>query len=84
MARNANSIKISLFGFLRSKAHSPQSTPVNILRAFQRIEEKRAPYYNRKHFYTMQLHAILPNRYQVAAKLGWGTSSTVWLVNLPQ
>ena len=27
----------------------------------------------------MRLYEVLNNRYQVSAKLGWGTSSTVWL-----
>ncbi|KAL3495915.1 kinase-like domain-containing protein [Aspergillus germanicus] len=35
--------------------------------------------YLRKHFYPVHLYEILNNRYQVAAKIGWGTSSTVWL-----
>lgn len=30
----------------------------------------------------MQLHVIPVNRYQIAAKLGWGASSTVWLAKV--
>lgn len=40
------------------------------------IEE---PHYSPKHFYPMRLYEVLNDRYQVSAKLGWGTSSTVWL-----
>ena len=46
---------------------------------YQPIEEERTPYYHRKHFYPTRLGEILNGRYQVATKLGYGTSSTVWL-----
>ncbi|KAL3469924.1 kinase-like protein [Aspergillus californicus] len=46
---------------------------------FVRIEEERAPCYLPRHYYPVRLHQTLNNRYQIAAKLGWGTSSTVWL-----
>ncbi|GCB23474.1 serine/threonine-protein kinase SRPK [Aspergillus awamori] len=31
------------------------------------------------HYYPVRLYEILNDRYQITAKLGWGTSSTVWL-----
>ncbi|KAI3092197.1 hypothetical protein CBS147333_10251 [Penicillium roqueforti] len=70
---------MSLLGLLRSTPSQSQYTPAKLLRASQCVEEERAPHYNPQHFYPMQLHAILADRYQVAVKLGWGTSSTVWL-----
>jgi len=72
-------LKMSPFGFLRSNPYKSHSTPASFIQASQCVEEERAPHYNPKHFYPMQLHVILANRYQVAAKIGWGTSSTVWL-----
>lgn len=70
---------MSLFRVLQSSPYKASSTPSRFLRASQCVEEERAPHYNPKYFYPMHLHAILANRYQVAAKLGWGISSTVWL-----
>ncbi|KAJ5545174.1 kinase domain protein [Penicillium sp. DV-2018c] len=72
-------LKLYPFGFLRSKPYKSHSIPTSLISASESVEEERAPHYNPKHFYPMQLHAILANRYQVATKLGWGTSSTVWL-----
>lgn len=43
------------------------------------VEEECVPRYNPRHFYPVRLYEILHDRYQVVAKLGWGTSSTVWL-----
>jgi hypothetical protein len=43
------------------------------------VEEEKTPYYNPKRFYPTRLGEILNGRYQVATKLGYGTSSTVWL-----
>ncbi|KAJ9318186.1 hypothetical protein DTO271D3_1443 [Paecilomyces variotii] len=43
------------------------------------IEEEHTPHYKPQHFYPVRLHEILNDRYQIAAKIGWGTSSTVWL-----
>ena len=43
------------------------------------IEEECDPYYNPNHFYAMRLYEVLNDRYQVTAKLVWGTNSTVWL-----
>ncbi|OCL03204.1 CMGC protein kinase [Glonium stellatum] len=43
------------------------------------IEEERIPGYNPKNFYPVNPGDILNNRYRIVAKLGWGTTSTVWL-----
>ncbi|OAA68199.1 protein kinase [Niveomyces insectorum RCEF 264] len=43
------------------------------------IEEERMPGYNAERFYPVQLGEVLGARYQVIAKLGFGTASTVWL-----
>lgn len=72
-------VKLSPLGFLRSSPLKFHSNPASFIRASQCVEEERAPHYNHRHFYPIQLHAILANRYQVILKLGWGTSSTVWL-----
>lgn len=45
----------------------------------QKLEEEGLPFYNRDDYYPMRIGAVLKDRYQVVAKLGYGTSSTVWL-----
>ncbi|KAF2231616.1 kinase-like protein [Viridothelium virens] len=55
------------------------TTSATLLTSDKAIEEEMAPCYQPKLFYPVQIYEILNNRYQVAAKLGWGTSSTVWL-----
>lgn len=43
------------------------------------VEEEQTPYYDPKRFYPARLGGVLNARYQLATKLGYGTSSTVWL-----
>jgi hypothetical protein len=45
------------------------------------VDEERVPGYNAKYFYPANPGDILENRYQPGVKLGWGSSSTVWLVH---
>ena len=55
------------------------SRPPTILPANIRIEEELIPDYNPKTFYPVNPGDILDDRYRVVAKVGWGTTSTVWL-----
>lgn len=68
-----------LFRCLRSKPCLPITNSVMALPTAHPIEEERTPCYNPKHFYPVRLGEIFNDRYQVAVKLGFGTSSTVWL-----
>ncbi|KAM3471964.1 hypothetical protein MY8738_009074 [Beauveria namnaoensis] len=43
------------------------------------IEEEKTPYYDTSRFYPVCLGQVLHGRYQIATKLGYGSSSTVWL-----
>lgn len=79
MAATPKSWKMSVLRILHSKPYKAPVVPVSALGASQCVEEERAPHYDPKHFYPMQLHMVLADRYQVAAKLGWGVGSTVWL-----
>ncbi|KND88080.1 Serine/threonine-protein kinase SRPK [Tolypocladium ophioglossoides CBS 100239] len=45
----------------------------------QRVEEERLSFYMREEYYPILIGEVLQDRYQVVAKLGYGTSSTVWL-----
>ncbi|QPH09432.1 hypothetical protein C2857_000202 [Epichloe festucae Fl1] len=44
-----------------------------------KIEEETVPDYRAERFYPVRLGEIFKCRYQVVAKLGFGTASTVWL-----
>lgn len=44
-----------------------------------KIEEETIPNYKPESFYPVRLGEVFISRYQVVAKLGFGTSSTVWL-----
>ncbi|KAH9216811.1 kinase-like protein [Leptodontidium sp. 2 PMI_412] len=56
-----------------------QSTGFEVINPSQLVEEERLPFYNRNHYYPMRIGEVLKDRYQVLTKVGYGTSSTVWL-----
>ena len=43
------------------------------------IEEERVPGYDPKRFLSVNPGDLLNNRYKIVVKVGWGTTSTVWL-----
>ena len=43
------------------------------------VEEEKTPDYHPSRFYPTSPGEVLNNRYQIATKLGYGSSSTVWL-----
>ncbi|UNI16933.1 hypothetical protein JDV02_003315 [Purpureocillium takamizusanense] len=45
----------------------------------QKVEEERLPFYKQDDYYPMRMGEVIKDRYQVVAKLGYGTGSTVWL-----
>ncbi|OAR01715.1 hypothetical protein LLEC1_03256 [Akanthomyces lecanii] len=45
----------------------------------QRLEEEKLPFYVRDEYYPMRIGDVVHAHYQVVAKLGYGTSATVWL-----
>ncbi|RSM09526.1 hypothetical protein CEP52_004052 [Fusarium oligoseptatum] len=45
----------------------------------QRVEEERLPDYIASRYYPVRIGGILRDRYQIVGKLGFGTTSTVWL-----
>ncbi|KAJ4387393.1 hypothetical protein N0V93_007984 [Gnomoniopsis smithogilvyi] len=45
----------------------------------QKIEEETIPDYVASRYYPVRLGEILQDRYQIVGKLGYGTTSTVWL-----
>ncbi|KAL4804385.1 kinase-like domain-containing protein [Aspergillus unguis] len=57
----------------------PPQLPAKLLPTAKLVEEEHTPFYKPQHFYPVRLYETLNSRYQIAAKIGWGTSSTVWL-----
>lgn len=55
------------------------STGFDLIDRSEKIEEERLPFYNRDDYYPMRIGEVVNKHYQVVAKLGYGTSSTVWL-----
>jgi hypothetical protein len=43
------------------------------------VDEENVPRYNPEAFYPANPGDVLNGRFKLLAKLGWGTSSTVWL-----
>ncbi|KGQ04837.1 Serine/threonine-protein kinase SRPK [Beauveria bassiana D1-5] len=55
------------------------TTGFEVVDPAQKIEEERLPLYVRDEYYPMRIGEVVHEHYQVVAKLGYGTSSTVWL-----
>ncbi|KAJ5927546.1 hypothetical protein N7516_009319 [Penicillium verrucosum] len=70
---------MSLRRVIQSVPCKPSHLPAKLLPTADLVEEEHTAHYKPQHFYPVRLYEILNNRYQVAAKIGWGTSSTVWL-----
>lgn len=74
----------SLFRFFPRLGHSwnPLTfSSSNFIRipAAQKIEEETIPAYVASRYYPVRLGEVFQHRYQIVGKLGYGTSSTVWL-----
>ncbi|KAG8413793.1 hypothetical protein J3458_012286 [Metarhizium acridum] len=54
----------------------PQTLPMEVP-----VDEENVPRYDPEAFYPANPGDVLNGRFELLAKLGWGTSSTVWLAN---
>lgn len=52
---------------------------VPLLAPHQNIEEETIPDYLADRYYPVRIGDVIHDRYQVVGKLGYGTTSTVWL-----
>lgn len=62
--------------------HPPREFPSNgfeVIDPSQKVEEERLPFYKCEDYYPMRMGEVVNDRYQVVAKLGYGTGSTAWL-----
>ncbi|KAJ5212603.1 uncharacterized protein N7498_004249 [Penicillium cinerascens] len=66
---------------LSSVRRQPFSIPPRepILPQNEIVDEEVCPGYDSKKFYPANPGEVLANRYQILVKVGWGTTSTVWL-----
>ncbi|KAL1587940.1 hypothetical protein WHR41_03408 [Cladosporium halotolerans] len=67
---------------VRSLAIQPRVFPTNgfpVLPIESKFEEERLQGYKAEDYYPVHLGEVFNSRYQVVAKLGFGTASTVWL-----
>ena len=70
------------FAFTRTVAVSARAFPnegFEVLPVGHEVEEETVPEYKAERFYPARLGEVFASRYQVVAKLGFGTTSTVWL-----
>jgi hypothetical protein len=61
-----------------SRLTAIMNTTSHLLPSNTLLEEEENPDYDPKHFYPARVGETL-RKYQIVSKLGWGTSSTVWL-----
>jgi hypothetical protein len=62
--------------------HPPRDFPTSgfqVIDPSDQVEEERLPFYKRNDYYPMHMGEVIGGHYQVVAKLGYGTTSTVWL-----
>ncbi|KAK3373522.1 kinase-like protein [Lasiosphaeria ovina] len=73
-----------------SSSSSPSQRPPLLPRKFPssgfeiidpsiKVEEENLPFYDPKIFYPARIGQVIHDRYQVVAKLGYGTTATTWL-----
>jgi len=55
------------------------SSGFETIAASAKVEEETLPFDDPKMFYPVRVGDVFRSRYQVVAKLGYGTSSTTWL-----
>jgi len=74
------SFDLTSCGFRRRQAAASQShaTPKHLPLDVP-VDEEMIPGYDPKYFYHPNPGDVLDRRYDLKAKIGWGTSSTVWL-----
>ncbi|GKZ40109.1 hypothetical protein AbraIFM66950_002391, partial [Aspergillus brasiliensis] len=64
-----------------SQSAPPRQSPLGYVKVdpLQIIEEEQLPLYKPENYYPVHIGEVFLSRYQVVSKLGYGTSSTVWL-----
>ncbi|KAL2010521.1 hypothetical protein VTN00DRAFT_6328 [Thermoascus crustaceus] len=60
------------------KPSTSKSMPLEYPKEYP-LEEEHTPHYNPRQYYPVEIGQVLGKRYEIILKLGYGTSSTVWL-----
>jgi len=68
----------SILGGVKSSASQPVPVP-ETLPLDVPVDEENTPGYQSEAFYPAHPGDVLNGRFELIVKLGWGTSSTVWL-----
>ncbi|KAI6779942.1 Serine/threonine-protein kinase SRPK [Emericellopsis cladophorae] len=66
----------------RAPLHPPRQFPTHrgpLLPVQQLLEEETLPRYSAEHYYPARIGEVLGSQYQIVSKLGFGSTSTVWL-----
>ncbi|KAK0386181.1 hypothetical protein NLU13_6018 [Sarocladium strictum] len=71
-------LSVRFLSMLRKPRPFPQDG-LEVIDASKKVEEESLPGYNPEAYYPMRIGDVIKNRYQVVSKLGFGTTSTVWL-----
>lgn len=70
----------SIFGGRGRQPFGSQSSPLpESLPLGAPVDEENVPGYRPEYFYPANPGDMLAGRYELEAKIGWGSSSTVWL-----
>ncbi|PWY87843.1 kinase domain protein [Aspergillus sclerotioniger CBS 115572] len=72
--RRAPAILARVFSSISNQGSAPRTMSSPFIR-----EENQSPYYDPERYYPARVGETIGNRYRIISKLGWGTSSTVWL-----
>lgn len=64
---------------ISAQARAYPSASIETIPPSMKIEEELLPGYKAEQYYPVRLGEVFQSRYQVVAKLGYGTGSTVWL-----
>ena len=69
----------SLLSRAPSPARSFPSSGFVTIPVPEKVEEEKFEWYSPTRFYPVRIGQVFESRYQVVSKVGYGTSSTVWL-----
>lgn len=65
-----------------SASHTAPVVTPELLPFDEPIDEERLPRYDARDYYPANPGDVLDDKYQLVAKLGWGSNSTVWLAEV--
>lgn len=63
----------------RSEPRTYPSQGFDVIDRDRLVEEEGLPGYSPRRFYPVRLGEVFNDRFQIVTKLGYGTSSTIWL-----